>query len=286
MDSFGSFRPQELGIPWRLADFAPDAVKAAVTDDSQPLCGMCSEIGAGKPCSGCKNIRYCSVECQRNDWDIHKLVCKSYRELPPRPTGFHFLALLFPAQEPRPRFSWEIQHPGAPIGITSQYGSPGQLVAYPPFFHDRRLPHVITVEHDSNPQGNRFLPTNQSIDNVIGPSSSGFLRGDVLFVAESVIKMFSRVEAGAATPEFTDLLDIDTKSIRPIIDYLNLRATYMGPIFREQPQERYPEEEWRSILAPVIDWLQAQGRSVKDVIETQWVVQDGHSLFASMGRTE
>jgi len=33
-----------------------------------------------KKCSACLEVRYCSEECQRNDWCAHKKVCKK-REL-------------------------------------------------------------------------------------------------------------------------------------------------------------------------------------------------------------
>ena len=44
------------------------------------LCGGCgSEHGTGgkalRMCSKCKNRKYCSVECQKNAWKVHKKVC-------------------------------------------------------------------------------------------------------------------------------------------------------------------------------------------------------------------
>ena len=42
---------------------------------------QCSKEGCGKPglskCSGCRNIRYCSRECQKSDWRNHKQSCAS-----------------------------------------------------------------------------------------------------------------------------------------------------------------------------------------------------------------
>jgi hypothetical protein len=35
-------------------------------------------------------------------------------------------------------------------------------------------------------------------------------------------------------------------------DYANLRAEYDGPVFVEQPQERYTEEEWKAIMEGVV----------------------------------
>lgn len=42
---------------------------------------MESYIGEFKRCSGCKNMRYCSVECQKQDWNlVHKDNCKKTLE--------------------------------------------------------------------------------------------------------------------------------------------------------------------------------------------------------------
>ena len=43
------------------------------------MCATCFRTSANAPsllrCSGCKNLRYCSKLCQRNDWRSHKIVC-------------------------------------------------------------------------------------------------------------------------------------------------------------------------------------------------------------------
>lgn len=38
-------------------------------------CTFCTKILPCKKCSICK-ARYCSAECQKNDWKDHKLICK------------------------------------------------------------------------------------------------------------------------------------------------------------------------------------------------------------------
>lgn len=43
------------------------------------LCKVCGKY-AGRRCSGCGCIFYCSVEHQRNDWQRHKNECKEFRK--------------------------------------------------------------------------------------------------------------------------------------------------------------------------------------------------------------
>ena len=40
-------------------------------------CAECGEGGAGlKTCTSCKDVKYCSVTCQRLNWPSHKKECK------------------------------------------------------------------------------------------------------------------------------------------------------------------------------------------------------------------
>lgn len=39
-------------------------------------CGGCGAVGAWKArCSACKSVRYCTSECQRSHWGVHKPLC-------------------------------------------------------------------------------------------------------------------------------------------------------------------------------------------------------------------
>lgn len=40
------------------------------------VCSYCKRLGNLKFCSGCKNDKYCSVECQKKHWPSHKAMCK------------------------------------------------------------------------------------------------------------------------------------------------------------------------------------------------------------------
>lgn len=47
-----------------------------MAQEENQLCGICG-VKTTKHCTKCKNIYYCSSECQRNDWKVHKELCYS-----------------------------------------------------------------------------------------------------------------------------------------------------------------------------------------------------------------
>ena len=69
---------------WALASLVAARV-APVVDGSAPLphcCALCgkteSELATGeklRKCGGCGVVRYCSGECQKTAWRVHKKVC-------------------------------------------------------------------------------------------------------------------------------------------------------------------------------------------------------------------
>jgi hypothetical protein len=74
---------------------------------TKDLCAMCSQHGAMQ-CAGCKELRYCSKGCQKNDWPIHKLVCKTLKDFSAdnRPGPNYKRAILFPQDGENPHFFW------------------------------------------------------------------------------------------------------------------------------------------------------------------------------------
>lgn len=40
-------------------------------------CNNCRKVGANLTCSRCKTAHYCSVECQKSNWNNHKIICKN-----------------------------------------------------------------------------------------------------------------------------------------------------------------------------------------------------------------
>ncbi|KAH8092662.1 hypothetical protein BXZ70DRAFT_452480 [Cristinia sonorae] len=45
------------------------------------FCAYCSELGATKFCSGCRETYYCSSQCQLADWKVHKKGCEIQKML-------------------------------------------------------------------------------------------------------------------------------------------------------------------------------------------------------------
>jgi hypothetical protein len=43
--------------------------------DSQSACKVCGKLDGTMRCAKCKEVRYCSVEHQKEDWKKHKKVC-------------------------------------------------------------------------------------------------------------------------------------------------------------------------------------------------------------------
>jgi hypothetical protein len=40
------------------------------------LCENCLKDDCKNKCGSCKSVYYCSTECQKKNWEKHKLICK------------------------------------------------------------------------------------------------------------------------------------------------------------------------------------------------------------------
>lgn len=122
-------------------------------------------------------------------------------------------------------------------------------------FHNRFLPYWIQISCDGNPRA-RPLASNKCVDRLLttaalpanaseipheagspGDVGSETWRGPLLVVAYSA-------EGGLSEPA----LDVDAGVLGPVVEYLRLRREYDGPVFVEQPQERYSQEKWKLLL--------------------------------------
>ncbi len=68
-------------------------------------CTMCNTSDA-KRCGVCHSASYCSQACQKADWLLHKIICKSFTALPERPSPSHKLAFLLPTASKTPEIIW------------------------------------------------------------------------------------------------------------------------------------------------------------------------------------
>jgi hypothetical protein len=82
-----------------------DPATAPAAQQKPILCFRCNKPGT-KRCSTCSDARYCSTDCQKQDRKLHKLICKSFANLPERTNPKHFQAILFSYDEVSPRFVW------------------------------------------------------------------------------------------------------------------------------------------------------------------------------------
>ena len=61
------------------------------------FCVCCRSSSKLQRCSACKSVWYCSRECQRNDFKIHKLVCSTLKNMPSLPSSVTPTAAAAPA---------------------------------------------------------------------------------------------------------------------------------------------------------------------------------------------
>jgi hypothetical protein len=83
------------------------AINDPISPTASNLCAVCS-TDSTITCKWCENIKYCSVECQLYDAPQHHTLCSTFKDFQQRPSEKHYRAILFPADEPKPRFIWQL----------------------------------------------------------------------------------------------------------------------------------------------------------------------------------
>ena len=158
------------------------------------LCDECDNESTLR-CSGCGSSWYCSKECQKKAWSLHKILCKFVKDFQDRPEAEspgekYTRAIFFHPDEGAPRFVWlktmtedgEYGHPclaacpgalaanneketesGEEIGMTDMKIRRNHALA-------RRLPYNLFLSYREN-----FLHDgsthNMAIDKIIDPNS-------------------------------------------------------------------------------------------------------------------
>jgi hypothetical protein len=241
-----STSPQDFGTPILLEDYI--AVPPPVTPESPPICAVCHSSNSPRRCSTCKSLYYCSLACQTLDWAIHKQLCRPFTSSSSddkKPDESYRRALYLPAPHSKPKFIWlQYSDDGRPLDIAKYFPSTGAGEIKTIAFHDRYLPYWIQISYDSNTSG-RSLTTNACVEQLLSSASvSGSdtqgteTRKHTVWCGPLVVLAYSE-EDGLSEPA----LDVDPSALGPVILYLKLRSEYEGPVFVEQPQKRYGEQE-------------------------------------------
>ncbi|KAF1356064.1 hypothetical protein EJ07DRAFT_130339 [Lizonia empirigonia] len=223
---------QDFGQPLVLEDYK--SIQQPVTTSSPPLCATCHTPASLQRCSTCKSMQYCSPGCQTRDWPSHRLLCKPLLSAQDtRPTPSHRRALYLPGTSSKPHFIWlQYGADGFPLDRSKCFPTTPTEEIKTIAFHNRFLPHWTQISYDSN-TSRRLLNENDSVKRLLGGSSGAAKwRGPLVVLAYSV-------DEGLAKPA----LDVDTSVLGPLVEYLRLRGEYEGPVFVEQPQERWGEVE-------------------------------------------
>jgi len=78
LDEVDRFFQDESSEEWmEIANKATEEKEGKIASKQiGPCCARCSRAESSSKCSGCKEVNYCSVVCQRLDWTKHKAVCR------------------------------------------------------------------------------------------------------------------------------------------------------------------------------------------------------------------
>ncbi|THY20174.1 hypothetical protein D6D02_01974 [Aureobasidium pullulans] len=182
-------------------------------------CAVCSE--PGKLCGSCENIHYCGPVCQKADWKVHKLLCRSFKAArdPPGPDMMRVIA--FPFHSAKPEFLWmpikpgEVKRPlpGKFFG-SGGFGGPGRpaLTDELSFVQDiktgKRLHHRITVQFRDEFRTDGSLPNASVLALTGGPCLKKFA-GPVLVFGNTDTKEGEKIQS----------IDLDTSDLNVIKDW-------------------------------------------------------------------
>ncbi|KAF2109373.1 hypothetical protein BDV96DRAFT_651812 [Lophiotrema nucula] len=140
-----------------------------------PLCCMCDSLAA-KVCGICHCNRYCSPECQKDDWKVHKLVCKPYSQKfssHQRPGPNYYRGIYCNPDGDYPEFVWLAYEQ---MGRDNQYGiNFGQLPGLRDLFSNGDF--VQTDQISSNSVLHRRVQPPIIVHGCVGPIDQDSFRG-------------------------------------------------------------------------------------------------------------
>ncbi|KAL5414693.1 hypothetical protein PMIN06_010134 [Paraphaeosphaeria minitans] len=202
-------------------------------------CGACKKT-ANIVCDGCRNMAYCSPECQQNDMPMHKILCASFKDFQERPGDHFFRGIYFPEQGGDPHFVW-LEGEGMPFHQRLTGNTTNQLLGdgywhSVDFDRDQRFArpfaHQLSIYHRAN-----FLidgsHVNACVASLIGYQLARGWRGPFLATARKyknceedygVVEMVDKGPDGKYDDIPLVLMDVDTTSLAPVLAHLKLIA--------------------------------------------------------------
>ena len=187
------------------------------------ICVMCSKP-ATQLCTQCRSQIYCSRQCQKSDWRVHKLLCSSYQQFQTPPHKNVRRAIVFEQSEPVVKFKWvtiETKHvddpddPSYEEANLEEYFGPGQKGECQPYYNnvirDRRLQKMIELRAREG-----FLtdgsPPNQAVAAVAPAVGGNVLCGPLI-----ALKWDTGGYMPSSNPKY---LDMEMGDLREVVDYL------------------------------------------------------------------
>lgn len=169
-------------------------------------CQLC-KTATKKGCSKCHVVYYCSKECQKNDWFIHKYFCGS-TPLPKKVLGEKSIfGILLPENDINPIFVKvllkQAQSGEKAIFLPDSQAIVGDVcgrkrVAYLPLMEKKPLPNTLEINFRQDFLNDRSS-TNQTVENITKGKHIYEWRGPILILKHKHLKGFGEL------PEYIDM---------------------------------------------------------------------------------
>lgn len=195
-------------------------------NDDKPPCVMCPAPGH-LLCGQCKEVRFCSVECQETAWYSHRLLCKKFLDFRERPSDGMYRIIYFPSdasESSRPEFRWLSldgkgigEHAGLNELMDGQLHSPMDVKSKHPFLA-RTLTRPLCVAYDDDFMRN--YPGEHNVNAALVHATAG----QQSYLMGGPIVVYSGSFRGGSIPRDVNMLDYHHVCAWFIDNYNNTEA--------------------------------------------------------------